>query len=457
MDMFVVEGGVPLNGLIPISGAKNAALPILAATLLADGPSVLTNVPELRDVETMTKILGELGVNCLRRPEDNALICEVVNDQPICAEYELVRQMRASFCVLGPLLARRGVAQVSMPGGCVFGLRPVDLHVKGLRALGATVELEHGYVVARAPAGGRLRGGHVYLGGPFGPSVTGTANVMMAAVLAEGKSVIEGAACEPEIADLANYLVAMGAMIAGMGTPRLEITGVPKLHGAPHRVISDRIEAGTFAVAVAMTGGEVRLRNAPWQHMSAFFDKLDAVGAQIEVRGDDLVVRSTGELRATDVATLPYPGYPTDLQAQLVALLTRARGLSVITEKIYPDRFMHLGELNRMGAAIRKEGASAVISGVDTLTGTDVMASDLRASAALVLAGLVAVGETRVHRVYHIDRGYEHIETKLSNVGARIRRVTEEQANKRPVAKPRRDTHPQRCHRYPHPRARNVG
>jgi UDP-N-acetylglucosamine 1-carboxyvinyltransferase len=428
MDKLVIEGGRRLSGTIVVGGSKNAALPLMAATLLAQGKCVIENVPALKDVETLGLILRELGVSVERRA-DGAIETEVVDEKCSVARYELVSQMRASFCVLGPLLGKRGYAKVSMPGGCVFGLRPIDLHVKGLRALGAEIELEHGYVIARAPKG-RLRGGHVYLGGAFGSSVTGTANVMMAAVLAEGKTTIENAACEPEVEDLANFLVAMGATIDGIGTPRLKITGVPELGGAVHTVIPDRIEAGTYALAGAITGGTVRLRKARIDHLAAVVDRLEEIGVHVETRGDELVVTPNGAaeggFKAVDVTTLPYPGFPTDLQAQLMAILSIAKGISVITEKIYPDRFMHLAELCRMGADIRKEGPTAIIAGAPRLTGADVMASDLRASAALVLAGLVAAGETHVHRVYHIDRGYEHIEEKLNAVGANIKRMKDD-------------------------------
>lgn len=433
MDKFVIEGGRKLSGVVDVSGSKNAALPIIAAAILAPagprGRCVIENVPVLRDVDTLATIMRELGVSCERRA-DGAIETEVLDEKSSVARYELVSQMRASFCVLGPLLAKRGYAKVSLPGGCVFGLRPVDLHVKGLRALGAEIELEHGYVIARAPKGGRLRGGRVYLGGAFGSSVTGTANVMMAAALAEGKTVIENAACEPEVEDLANFLNHMGATIHGIGTPRLTITGVPELRGARYRVMPDRIEAGTYAIAGAITGGTVRLRNARFDDFSAVTDRLEETGVHVEERADELLVTPNGSagghFRPIDVTTLPYPGFPTDLQAQLMALLTIADGISVITEKIYPDRFMHLAELNRMGANIRKEGASAIITGVPHLTGADVMASDLRASAALVLAGLVAKGTTHVHRVYHIDRGYERIVEKLQALGAAIARVKDE-------------------------------
>jgi len=428
MEKLVIEGGKKLSGTVIVGGSKNAALPIIAATILAKGKCVLENVPLLKDVDLLAQILRSLGVSCERR-SDGAFETEVLDEKNSVASYELVSQMRASFCVLGPLLGKRGYAKVSLPGGCVFGLRPVDLHVKGLRALGAEVELEHGYVVARAPKG-RLKGGHVYLGGPYGPSVTGTANVMMAAVLAEGKTTIENAACEPEIEDLANFLVAMGATIDGIGTPRLKITGVPELDGAVHSVIPDRIEAGTYALAGAITGGTVRLKKARLDHLGCVTDRLEEIGVHCEQKGDELVVTPNGSaeggFKAVDVTTLPYPGFPTDLQAQLMAICSVANGISVITEKIYPDRFMHLAELCRMGADIRKEGPTAIISGVKRLTGADVMASDLRASAALVLAGLVAKGETHVHRVYHIDRGYERIEEKLQGLGASIRRAKDD-------------------------------
>jgi UDP-N-acetylglucosamine 1-carboxyvinyltransferase len=430
VEKLVVEGGRPLNGVVQISGSKNAALPILAATILATGKCVIKNVPMLKDVDTLGEILRELGVGFERRSEDGAIETEVVDESKSFASYELVSTMRASFNVLGPLLARRGYAKVSLPGGCVLGTRPVGLHLKGLRALGADLQVEHGYVIARIKHGKRLRGAHIYLGGPFGPTVTGTANVLCAAVLADGKTVIEGAACEPEIQDLCGFLNAMGATIYGAGTPRLEITGVPELKGASYQVIPDRMEAGTFAIGAAMTGGTVRLRDARIEHMTAAIDRFAEIGVKLEQSGDELIARRDpdfgGDFRPADVVTLPYPGYPTDLQAQLVAMLTLANGISVVTEKIYPARFMHIAELNRMGANIRKEGPSAIISGVKRLSGADVMASDLRASAALVLAGLVAKGETNVHRVYHIDRGYEKIEHKLERLGARIRRVKDE-------------------------------
>ncbi|MCI0340371.1 MAG: UDP-N-acetylglucosamine 1-carboxyvinyltransferase [Planctomycetales bacterium] len=416
MDRFIIEGGVRLRGKVSVSGAKNAALPILAATLLADGPCTLQDVPDLYDVRTMIGLLGELGVEAKRR-KDGALVTRVVDASPVTASYERVRAMRASICVLGPLVARRGRAKVSMPGGCSIGVRPIDLHLKGLKALGARIPMEAGYVEAEAP---RLRGAEIYLGGTAGSTVTGTANVVMAATLAEGRTVIENAACEPEVADLCDFLRAMGAKVKGGGTPRIEIQGVASLHGARHRVIPDRIEAGTFLVAGAITRGEVEVTGARAEHLGAVRDFLQATGAELAVRDGSIAVRASNRPRAVDVATLPYPGFPTDLQAQAMALLAVAEGISVVSERIYPDRFQHVAELNRMGANIRKEGPSAVIQGVLDLSGAPVQATDLRASAGLLLAGLVARGATEVNRVDHIDRGYERIEERLAALGARI-------------------------------------
>jgi UDP-N-acetylglucosamine 1-carboxyvinyltransferase len=335
-----------------------------------------------------------------------------------------VRKMRASVCVLGPLLARRGHARVSLPGGCVFGVRPIDLHLKGLKALGARIRIDHGYIDARAE---KLRGTTIYLGGAFGSTVLGTANVMMAATLAEGTTVIECAACEPEVADLAGFLNAMGAKIRGAGTPRVEIEGVAELHGVEYKVIPDRIEAGTFLIAAAMTGGDVVVEGAYPEHLSAVIDVLQQMGAQFSCENHTMRVRAEVPCTPIDVTTLPYPGFPTDLQAQMMAYLATANGMSVITEKIYPDRFIHIAELVRMGAKIRKEGPSAIISGVKKLSGAPVMASDLRASASLILAGLVATGITEVHRIYHLDRGYERIEERLAALGAMVRRESEEE------------------------------
>lgn len=429
MEHLVVEGGGPLEGTIKIQGSKNGALPLLAATLLSDGRCTLSNVPDLADVRTLLEILSELGMSVDQRGP-NTFSMRVEDEGKSVARYDLVSQMRASIYVLAPLLAKRGYAKVSLPGGCVIGLRPVDLHLKGLRALGAEIELDHGYIVARAP-GGRLKGGKVFLGGAFGSSVGATANTLMAASLADGKSVIEGAACEPEVAELAHFLNRMGATITGIGTPRLVVTGVPSLRGARQAVIPDRIEAGTYMAAAAMTGGKITLEDVRLDHLGAVVDTMQKVGLEInEVDEETITVCRTGPIMPVRVTTLPYPSYPTDTQAQLVSVLAMAQGISVVTEKIYPDRFMHLAELNRMGAEVMKEGASAVIRGVPVLKGTDVMASDLRAGAALVIAGLAAEGFTRVHRVYHIDRGYERMEEKLNSLGAKIERVREKVSSK---------------------------
>jgi UDP-N-acetylglucosamine 1-carboxyvinyltransferase len=421
MQKFIIEGGVKLSGTIKVSGSKNASLPILAATLLADGKSILKNVPDLSDMRTMIKILRELGVDVEKRTTGE-FACKVTSLEPSCASYELVSQMRASICVLGPLVARRGYAKVSLPGGCVIGLRPVDLHLKGLRALGAEIEVKHGYIEARSK--GRLHGANIYLGGVNGPSVLATANTLMAACLAAGKTVIEGSACEPEIEDLCRYLVSMGATIEGIGTPRLSITGVPSLKGTSHTIIPDRIEAGTYMIAAALCGNDVKIDGVRLDHLAAFNDILAQSGYLVQKDEDGLVsVIKDGPTDSIQVTTMPYPGFPTDLQAQFITLLTLADGLSVVTERIFPDRFMHLAELGRLGADVKKIHASAVVRGVKHLTGAPVMASDLRASAALVLAGLVAKGTTEVHRIYHIDRGYERIEEKLRGIGARISRT----------------------------------
>ena len=425
MDRFTIEGGHRLRGEVSISGAKNAALPMMAAAILAEGPSRLEGVPALADVTHAAGLLGELGVACRRDGDDLEL--EVVSEENSHARYDLVRKMRASVCVLGPLLAKRGRARVGMPGGCVIGSRPIDIHLRGLKALGATLDLEGGDIVATAD---RLRGAEIFLGGPFGSTVTGTANIMMAAVLAEGTTVIECAACEPEIQNLAEFLNAMGAKISGAGSPKVVIEGVEAVRGASCRVIPDRIEAGTFMIAAAITNGEVTLSDVRADHMMAVVDKLRQIGVVVErvaspaagEGAEGVVVSSARRLMPADVSTQPYPGFPTDLQAQLMALLCLADGNSVITEKIFPDRFMHVAELGRMGADIRKEGPTVIVTGVKRLVGAPVMASDLRASAAMVLAALVAEGTTIVNRVYHIDRGYERIESKLNALGAEILR-----------------------------------
>ena len=421
MQFFEIVGGTRLKGAVDISGAKNAALPIMAASILVDGESILHNVPDLADVGQMQTLLARLGVKS-ERDASGAMHLRVEDEMNAHAEYELVSKMRASVCVMGPLLAKRRRAQVSMPGGCAIGDRPIDLHILGLQSFGADFELVNGDVLLRAK---KLKGNEVFLGGPFGSSVTATANVMMAATLAEGRTVIASAACEPEVVDLANYLNACGARVTGAGTPEITVEGVESLHGAEHRIIPDRIEAGTFMIAAAITNGDLELHGAKMEHMRALVDRLRRVGVVIERGEKGIAVSSSRRLEPVVITTQPYPGFPTDLQAQAMALLCLADGNSVITEKIYPDRFLHVGELNRMGAQLRKEGPTVIIEGVKRLVGAPVMASDLRASAALILAGLVAKGTTHVHRAYHIDRGYEAIEKKLAAVGANIRRMNE--------------------------------
>lgn len=417
MQSLLINGGVPLHGEVTISGAKNAALPIMAAALLTAEPCVIHGVPDLSDVRFMCKLLQSLGAEV--DFDGRSVRIRAARLTPH-ADYELVRQMRASVCVMGPLLGRLGRAVVSLPGGCVIGARPIDLHLKGFRALSAEVRIEGGYVNASAA---RLVGNDVFLGGRAGSTVLGTANVMMAAVLAEGRTVIESAACEPEIVDLAGFLNSMGAQITGAGSPTIVINGVKQLHGTEYEIIPDRIEAATFAIAVAATGGEAILHRARPDHMHAVLDKLGEAGVRIERLADGLRVRAPERLHPVEVTTLPYPGFPTDVQAQLMALLTLAPGISVITERIFEARFMHVSELCRFGADIQLEGPTAIIKGGLPLSGAPVMASDLRASAALVIAGLAAAGTTIVHRIYHIDRGYEKIDAKLEALGARIRRV----------------------------------
>ena len=421
MDKLIVEGGCKLSGKITISGAKNACLPILAGSLLTDEASSISNVPDLKDVFTMVEILNALG----RKVEkaDSRIEISQGEIKSTMASYDLVSTMRASVAVLGPLLGRYGKARVSFPGGCVIGPRPIDLHLKGLRALGADIRIEEGYIVAKAK---KLKGTKIYLGGHFGSSVLATSNTLMAAVLAEGETIIEDAACEPEVGDLANFLIAMGAEITGAGTPTIRVQGVSKLKGVEYSVIPDRIEAGTYMIAAVITGGKLFLENARLENNLALADKLAECGAIIEEGPEGIEVwRKGGKIRSTDITTLTYPGFPTDLQAQMMSLVTVSDGISVITEKIYPERFIHISELNRMGAEIILEGSTAIIKGVKRLSGAPVMASDLRASAALVLAGLVAEGKTEVSRIYHLDRGYEHIEKKLNGVGASIQRVKE--------------------------------
>src|SRR3989338_4199210 len=420
MEKLVIQGGKRLSGEVEISCAKNATLPILAATLLADGESVIENVPNLRDISTMVRLLRSLGARVTQ--SNGSISVKPTNALVPLAPYKLVSTMRASICVLGPLLGRLHEAEVSLPGGCVIGPRPIDLHIKGLEALGAKITIEHGYVKAKAK---ELRGREIYLGGAFGSSVLATGNVLMAAVLAKGETWIENAACEPEVEDLANFLIHMGAKIEGGGTHLLRIQGVKKLRGARHRVIPDRIEAGTFMVAGAMSRGDVLVKNVIPQHNNALIDKLRAAGVDISHTKNTVRVRGKKVLKPVDVTTLPYPGFPTDLQAQMMALMTITPGISVITEKIYPDRFMHVSELNRMGSKVFMEGSSAIVTGVKRLSGAHVMASDLRASAALLLAGLVAEGRTDVHSIYHLDRGYEKVEEKMKGLGATVWREKE--------------------------------
>jgi UDP-N-acetylglucosamine 1-carboxyvinyltransferase len=416
MDKLVIEGGVPLSGEIEISGAKNAALPILTAALLTDEPLVVQNVPHLRDVTTLLGLLGQMGVAISLDEKLGVELRAAELNNPV-APYESVKTMRASVLVLGPLVARFGKARVSLPGGCAIGLRPVDQHIKGLQAMGATISIEHGYMLAQAD---RLRGARICMDLV---TVTGTENIMMAATLASGTTVIENAAREPEVVDLADCLNAMGANVRGAGTDTVTIEGVESLRGVRHHVMPDRIETGTFLVAAAATGGSVRLKGARSDILDAVLDKLREAGAQIETGPDWVSLTANGGLGAVNVRTAPYPAFPTDMQAQFMALNSVARGTAIVTETIFENRFMHVQELKRLGADIEVEGNTAVVKGVTHLDGATVMATDLRASASLVLAGLVARGTTAVDRVYHLDRGYERIEEKLSRLGARIRRT----------------------------------
>ena len=482
MDAFVIHGGKRLCGELRIHGSKNASLPLMAAALMTDEPVILRDVPDLSDIQNMRRLLESLGLrigyeaarrtvvrkaqatarqnamvsagvgavegsdsfagrsqitagddsNAIDEFQPAALTMEVTDDSNNEATYEIVRTMRASICVLGPMLAKRGKARVSMPGGCNIGARPVDLHLRGLRALGARIELDGGYINATAD---KLRGARIFLGGPFGSTVLGTANVMSAAALAEGVTIIESAACEPEIVDVANLLNSMGARITGAGSPRIVIEGVEELHGTDYTVMPDRIEAGTYMMAAAITNGDVTLTNCPFDCLTAAVDRLLEVGVQFDMVDDGELsesyerqrakvrIASGRHLQPVQVITQPHPGFPTDLQAQIMALLCFADGNSMITEKIFPDRFMHTAELLRMGADIARNGPSAMITGVRQLIGAPVMASDLRASAGLILAGLAARGTTTVNRVYHLDRGYERMELSLQQLGADIDRV----------------------------------
>src|SRR6266850_2542123 len=419
MDSLLIKGGVPLHGEVEIGGAKNAVLPIMAATLLTSEPCTIRRVPNLSDVRFMGQILTWLGAQVKVEGDTVRVHAKKIKG---AGEYDLIRKMRGSICIMGPLLGRLKKATVSLPGGCVIGARPINLHLKGFESLGAKVVIDGGYVHASAK---RLVGTAMFLGGRSGSTVLGTANVMMAAVLAEGVTVIESAACEPEVVDLAKFLNAMGANISGAGSPTMTITGVKELYGAEHEVIPDRIEAATFAIAAAATNGHVTLKGARAAHLHAVLDKLQGAGAKIERRGSDISVSRNGRLKPVDITTLPYSGFPTDAQAQMLALMALTPGISIITERIFESRFMHVSELARLGADIEIEGPSAIVKGGKPLSGAPVMASDLRASAALVIAGLAARGTTEVKRVYHLDRGYENIDGKLRQLGARIERVEE--------------------------------
>jgi UDP-N-acetylglucosamine 1-carboxyvinyltransferase len=419
MDVFRIQGPVQLKGQIQVNGSKNAALPIMAACLLAPGESTIQGVPDLSDINVLKDLLGELGCPVTTLPDRSVKIDATTIARPV-GDYDIVRRMRASICILGPLLARCRRVEVSMPGGCAIGDRPINIHVSGLEQLGATFHLENGNVVAEAPNG--LKGAEIFLGGPFGSTVLGTANVLMASTLAKGTTVIESAACEPEIADLAIFLNKMGAKISGIGSPRLTIEGVSTLCPVTHRVIPDRIEAGTFMMGAAITCGELTLTNCHMGDLMAVVHKLRTLGVTIEPSGQGCCVAMDRRVAATDVTTHPFPGFPTDLQAQFMALLALAEGNSVVIEKVFPDRFMHVAELNRMAANLRKEGPCVIVAGVEKLIAAPVMASDLRASAALVLAAMAAHGTSVINRVYHIDRGYERIEEKLNPVGANILR-----------------------------------
>jgi UDP-N-acetylglucosamine 1-carboxyvinyltransferase len=438
MPRFQITGGVALHGEVRCSGAKNAALPIMAAAILASEPVRLENVPQLTDVGTQAQVLRGLGLrvarvvgqavpdtrrSCQAQPDlrlADGMTLETIDPAPVRAREELVRRMRASFCVLGPLLARRGRAVVPLPGGCNIGNRPVDLHLKGLTALGANLRLEHGYVVATAR---RLTGADIDLSGPHGPTVTGTANLISAAVLARGSTILRGAAVEPEIVDLGHFLIALGARISGLGTPTLRIEGVDQLGGATHRLIPDRIEAATLLMAVAITGGSAVVTGVVPEHLTSVLAILRAAGTEVNVSGDRVLIAAGARLRAIDVVAQPYPGVPTDVQAQWTALASLAEGVSTVRDCVFPSRFLHVAELNRLGARITCQGDAATVVGVPRLSGARVTAQDLRASAALVLAGLAATGRTIVDHVHHLDRGYQRLDRKLRRLGARIERM----------------------------------
>jgi len=420
LEKLVIHGGNPLQGTVRVSGAKNAVLPIIVASMLATTESTLQEIPQLDDVHTVCEVISSLGVK-IDSSQEGTLVIDAANLDSFSAPYDLVRRMRASFLVMGPLLARKRRGKISLPGGCSIGARPIDLHLKAFEAMGAKVNLENGYIEASVPEG--LKGAQIYL--DF-PSVGATENILMAASMAEGRTVLENAAEEPEIVDLATYLNSMGANIRGAGTNIIRIEGVKELHGAVHSVIPDRIEAGTFMVGAAMTGGNVYVENALSEHLKPLVSKLKEVGAIVEEDIDGIRVIGKSPLRPTDIKTLPYPGFPTDMQAQFMALTTICQGTSVITETVFENRFMHVDEFKRMGAKIRIEGRSAIVEGVRALEGCQVNATDLRAGAALVLAGLVALGETEVGYLHHIDRGYDHLVLKLQRLGADIVRVNKE-------------------------------
>lgn len=417
MEKLVIQGGKPLNGSVRVSGAKNAVLPIIAASMLATSESVLTEIPKLDDVHTVCEVVASLGAR-VEHPAKDALIIDAHELTSTTAPYDLVRRMRASFLVMGPLLARKGHARISLPGGCSIGARPIDLHLKAFEAMGATINLENGNIEASVEDG--LKGAQIYL--DF-PSVGATENILMAASLADGKTVLENAAEEPEIVDLAIYLNSMGANIRGAGTNIIRIEGVKELHGASHAVIPDRIEAGTFMIGAAMTGGNVYVENALSEHLKPLVAKLKEIGATVEEDIDGIRVIGNRPLRPADIKTLPYPGFPTDMQAQFMALTTICEGTSVVTETVFENRFMHVDEFRRMGAKIRIEGRSAIVEGVPSLKGADVNATDLRCGAALVLAGLVAEGQTTIGHLYHIDRGYDNLVDKLQRLGADVVRI----------------------------------
>jgi len=433
MDMFTVQGGAALTGSVRVSGAKNAALPIMAAALAAQGQTRLHHVPDLVDVKTLIRLMESLGAS-VTWTHGNTLAIEVLDERTVIADYDLVRRMRASVCVLGPLLARRGRACVSLPGGCNIGTRPIDLHLKGLAALGAEIQVRNGYVYAQAR---KLRGSEIDLAGPHGSTVTGTCNVMSAAALASGTTVIETAAREPEVVALADFLNQMGAHITGQGTSRIVIEGVEQLQATQFEIIPDRIEAATLLIAAAMTRGKITLRDVIPDHLQAVIKTLREMGARIVCCSEkhpvdgmqlqQMCLSVEQPLQAVEISALPYPGIPTDVQAQLMALACTIPGISIVQDLVFPDRFMHVAELARMGAEIRHQGSTAIVNGARPLSGASVMASDLRASAALVLAGLAAEGETTIRRIYHLDRGYEQLETKLTQLGAIVKRLPETQ------------------------------